>query len=205
MATHSSVLAWRIPGTGEPVGLLSMGSHRVGHDWSDLAAVAAAPTLGSPGTWHLPFFQHLSTNWVTISISLSYLSSWSQRLHAIHNFWHRGIQWLFAKRKRKKQNKTKHGAGLFWVVETQTFHFSTLPTIIMEKLMWILCSSDGHLPTGMCILKPHSYSSYVFLPLCSLSDEAFSEPLCSIFLQYPPANQASPSWDVFNLFYVDFN
>ena len=40
MATHSSVLAWRIPGTGEPGGLLSMGSHRVGHDWSDLAAAA---------------------------------------------------------------------------------------------------------------------------------------------------------------------
>ena len=42
MATHSSVLAWRIPGMGEPGGLLSMGSHRVGHDWSDLAAAAAA-------------------------------------------------------------------------------------------------------------------------------------------------------------------
>ena len=38
MATHSSVLAWRIPGTREPGGLLSMGSHRVRHDWSDLAA-----------------------------------------------------------------------------------------------------------------------------------------------------------------------
>ena len=38
MATHSSVLAWRIPGTGEPGGLLAMGSHRVGHDRSDLAA-----------------------------------------------------------------------------------------------------------------------------------------------------------------------
>ena len=38
MATHSSVLAWRIPGTGEPGGLLSMGLNRVGHDWSDLAA-----------------------------------------------------------------------------------------------------------------------------------------------------------------------
>ena len=37
MATHSSVLAWRIPGTGEPGGLPSMGSHRDGHDWSDLA------------------------------------------------------------------------------------------------------------------------------------------------------------------------
>ena len=42
MATHSSVLAWRIPGTGEPGGLPSMGSHRVGYDWSDLAAAAAA-------------------------------------------------------------------------------------------------------------------------------------------------------------------
>ena len=38
MATHSSVLAWRIPGMGEPGGLSSMGSHRVGHDWSNLAA-----------------------------------------------------------------------------------------------------------------------------------------------------------------------
>ena len=40
MATHSSVLAWRIPGTGEPGGLPSMVSHRVRHDWSDLAAVS---------------------------------------------------------------------------------------------------------------------------------------------------------------------
>ena len=42
MATHSSVLAWRIPGTGEPDGLPSMGLHRVGHNWSDSAAAAAA-------------------------------------------------------------------------------------------------------------------------------------------------------------------
>ena len=41
MATHSSVLAWRIPGTGQPGGLPSVGSHRVGHDGSDLAAAAA--------------------------------------------------------------------------------------------------------------------------------------------------------------------
>ena len=40
MATHSSILAWRIPGMEEPGGLLSMGSRRVGHDWSDLAAAA---------------------------------------------------------------------------------------------------------------------------------------------------------------------
>ena len=48
MATHSSVLAWRIPGTGEPGGLLSMGSHRVGHDWSDLAA---SPNMYRQHTW----------------------------------------------------------------------------------------------------------------------------------------------------------
>ena len=41
MATHSSILAWRIPGTGEPGGLPSMGSHRVRRNWRDLAAAAA--------------------------------------------------------------------------------------------------------------------------------------------------------------------
>ena len=41
MATHSSVFAWRIPETGEPGGLPSLWSHRVGHDWRDLAAAAA--------------------------------------------------------------------------------------------------------------------------------------------------------------------
>ena len=48
MAAHSSVLAWRIPGTGEPGGLPSTGSHGVGHDWSDLAAAAAELSL--PGS-----------------------------------------------------------------------------------------------------------------------------------------------------------
>ena len=41
MATHSSILAWRIPGMGELGGLPSMGSHRIGHDWGDLAAAVA--------------------------------------------------------------------------------------------------------------------------------------------------------------------
>ena len=55
MATHSSVLAWRIPRTGEPGGLPSMGSHWVGHDWSDLVAVVVVgeksrvQTTGLPG------------------------------------------------------------------------------------------------------------------------------------------------------------
>ena len=47
MATHSSVLAWRIPGMREPSGLLSMGSHRVRHDWGDLAG----PLGERPAAW----------------------------------------------------------------------------------------------------------------------------------------------------------
>ena len=58
MATHSSVLAWSIPGTGEPGGLLSVGSHRVGHDWSDLAAAVGIlcnlnPSSTGEETWNL--------------------------------------------------------------------------------------------------------------------------------------------------------
>ena len=45
MATHSSIIAWRIPGMEDPGGLPSLGSHRVGHDWSDLAAAAAAVSI----------------------------------------------------------------------------------------------------------------------------------------------------------------
>ena len=47
MATHSNVLAWRIPGTAEPGKLPSVGSHRVGHDWSDLAVSNQAYLRGN--------------------------------------------------------------------------------------------------------------------------------------------------------------
>ena len=56
MATHSSVLAWRIPGTEEPGGLPSMESHRVGHDWSDLAAEAAATEHLLSAKYYAKFF-----------------------------------------------------------------------------------------------------------------------------------------------------
>ena len=48
MATHSSVLAWRLPGTGEPGVLPSVSLHRVGHDWSGLAAAAALHSFSLP-------------------------------------------------------------------------------------------------------------------------------------------------------------
>ena len=58
MATHSGVLAWRIPGTGEPDGLPSMGSRRVGHDWSDAAAAAALTSTSREGlSWWLRWWR----------------------------------------------------------------------------------------------------------------------------------------------------
>ena len=62
MATHSSVLAWRIPGTGEPGGLPSMGSHRVRHDWRDLAAAAAAAMDKEDLFLRLSWVFHLSSH-----------------------------------------------------------------------------------------------------------------------------------------------
>ena len=65
MATHSSFLAWRIPGVAEPGGLPSLGSHRVGHNWSDLAAAAAVPSFqSSPPPLPLGYHKSVLCLWV---------------------------------------------------------------------------------------------------------------------------------------------
>ena len=68
MATHSSVLAWRMPWTEKPGRLHSMGSHRVGHDWSDLAAATyiSSPDLSSEIQTHLSIVFFLN-EWTWIS------------------------------------------------------------------------------------------------------------------------------------------
>ena len=66
MTTHSSVLAWRITGTGG----LSLGSHRVGHDWSDLAAAAAAATQGM-----VLWINQRWNVWLQISLGIILLTS----------------------------------------------------------------------------------------------------------------------------------
>ena len=71
IATHSSIVAWRIPGTEEPSGLPSMGSHRVGHDWSDLAAAAAASS----------FYRVLTSFFITQQIEINLITLWSGHSH----------------------------------------------------------------------------------------------------------------------------
>ena len=95
MATHSSVLAWRIPGTGEPGGLPSLGSHRVRHNWSDLAAAAAADcrTPGLPAHHQLLEFAQTHVHWVGDAIQPSHpLSSPSPPFNLSQ---HQGLfQWV---------------------------------------------------------------------------------------------------------------
>ena len=70
MATHSSILAWRIPGTEEPSGLPSMGSHRVGHDWSDLTA--AMPSKSICGVANVSLLESLQ-NFSNFNVHVTYL------------------------------------------------------------------------------------------------------------------------------------
>ena len=88
MATHSSVLAWRIPGTGESHGLPSMGSHRVGHDWSDLAAAAcllfsekAMATHSSTLAWKVPLMEEPGGLQSMGSLSRAWLSDFTFTFH----------------------------------------------------------------------------------------------------------------------------
>ena len=95
MATHSSVLAWRIPGTGEPGGRPSMGSHRVGHDWSDLAATAAAMQVLCQ-TYELQIFS--PRLWLIFCCLFTWLwqvNSWLQHVGSspLTRDWTRSLHW----------------------------------------------------------------------------------------------------------------
>ena len=83
MATHRSVLGWRIPGTGEPGGLPFMGSHRVRHNWSDLAAAAAAWAF-YPNSWP----PHPRASW-----SLQNIIIVEHRLPSAVHFWMRTYEY----------------------------------------------------------------------------------------------------------------
>ena len=77
IATHSSVLAWRIPGMEEPGGLPSMGLHRVGHDWSNLAAAACG----------LMLFFSVMLMYFSLSGSCIYIEGFYCDYHIVQTCW----------------------------------------------------------------------------------------------------------------------
>ena len=81
MATHSSVLAWRVPGMGEPGGLPSMGSHRVRHDWSDLTAEEGFNAISRRGhrkgrNWYFRKLKFKASSFKTKKIKYENLNSY---------------------------------------------------------------------------------------------------------------------------------
>ena len=111
MATHSSVLAWRIPGTGEPGGLPSMGLHRVGHDWNDLAAAAYSITYSrqkyrffrsSKNGWKLSQCRVYGLHWYSIMIQ-KYLAGYDEKVSGLQNPVNKGFQ-----RKHLWKESSKH-------------------------------------------------------------------------------------------------
>ena len=108
MATHSSVLAWRIPGTGEPGGLPSMGLHRVGHDWRDLAAAAAAVSELVSGEWtDKSGTRRIKNTYITLTkinffpriyVQHRVLPQWHEILYVMPLFMRKGAEkWLNSK------------------------------------------------------------------------------------------------------------
>ena len=117
MATHSSVLTWRIPGTAEPGGLLSMGLHRVGHDWSDLAVASIhwsfpgalevkihLPMQEVPWVWEIPWRRKWQPTLVFLPAeshgqrNLAGFSSWQASLFmagfSVHGIKRVGQDWM---------------------------------------------------------------------------------------------------------------
>ena len=129
MATHSSVLAWRIPGTGEPGGLPSVGSHRVGHDWCDLAA--AAVFIGIYINWYFQVFTSHSTAQIScVPFQTSDEGNWVN---------------LWGKRKIKTQYRTCSGPVPF-----------QHSLVMSAEVLWgTSFHKHGHLQ-GMKILLLHS-------------------------------------------------
>ena len=137
MATHPSVLAWRIPGTGEPGGLPSVGSHRVGHDWSGLAAAATAFLLcprvsGSGENSHSqPFLKREREEW-TMQTALAFQAivwGFVSCLACGSEHW---CKWQFGFLVGTTEKHSKHPA-FYGYPDTLDFHSSDLSALVFHS------------------------------------------------------------------------
>ena len=161
MAIHSSVLAWRIPGTGEPRGLPSMGSHRVGHDWSDLAA--AAPYIISLAFTIPSMVQRKYSLKARINVFLLYkcLSSSSQ------------------KSTEEEVLKTKYKWGK-WVPCNREWQLGRGRVCVWKGFRWLFFSSQSFILVSLLL--------YYFCPLSSKRLQSSSHLLLG-FIEWVPIVQ----------------
>ena len=150
MATHSSVLAWRIPGMGEPAALPSLGSHRVGHDWSDLAAATAAAGVSQTthrisGISHSP--ESCSFSWTHSLRRLPLLYSPGKTGEAFHE---------------PQESPLHPGLELHNLEESMIFLSTTgnsSPRSPCQAPATSLSSACESLPPWTYLLSPHAHSS----------------------------------------------
>ena len=167
MATRSSVLAWRIPGTGEPGGLPSLGSHRVGHDWSDLAAAAYVKNS----------FQWFSRSKILLFLSLISISSNRKvRLSLLFfpNPWYpiSGKQWLL----RVLHNCMPFHAGISCVRTLYTYILNSIYRWIWKFVNYSKISHNR--------LQTYSYNNEVILLIYDLDRRIFINTHQNICLYY---------------------
>ena len=155
MASHSSTLAWKIPWTGEPGGLPSMGSHRVGYDWSDLAAAAATSQINVDG-WD-DFYRTCSYK-TLIEIYLTLYSSENQtRACTQAIYWGNIISG--SKRVRPDALKRKGGNASAKALSRQIVLWMTHPQPDQD----LLKSGSGSLSVVSLSLGPHGLGTSRFL------------------------------------------
>ena len=169
MAIHSSVLAWRIPGMVEPGGLPSMGSHRVGHNWSDLAA-AGPYTLGNPVHHFLLCYEHLEAEKTRL-----YPSSSPGLLLEFGQWWTKEIG--------ESVEKEISGLILSWLLScckvAKFLHWS--PDLCSEALAFGCSYVQDSLETAVSILFLCPVGLKVFMYLCS----CLSQRVLLFLLSYP--------------------
>ena len=153
MATHSSILAWRIPGMGEPGGLPSMGLHRVRHDWSDLAVAVADSRLKS-GDITLSTKVHLLKAMV-FPVVMYGCESWtiekaeSQRIDAFKLWWWRRLLRVLWTARRSNQSILKEISpecaleGLMLKLKLQYFGHLMWRTDSLEKSLMLGKTEGG--------------------------------------------------------------